>query len=264
VTSKNFQARAEGPGVAVRIPSDVRPLLQRIGLIAEARGLSAYAVGGCVRDWCCGLRDGKDVDVTVEGSGVELARTVAEALDASLTVHEQFGTATICLSQGQRRRIDVASCRKETYARPAAYPRVSRGTLEEDLLRRDFTINAMAVAVNPGRFGTLIDPFHGARDLCRRRLRVLHARSFLDDPSRILRGVRFVRRFGLRWERHTAAALRHALAAGALGWLNQGRLQRELDRMLVEPDPLACLQELARLLDAVARAHDGRSRTSSP
>jgi len=227
------------------IPPAVRTLLREIGQIAAARGVNAYAVGGCVRDWMLGIRATTDLDVAVEGNGVAVARAAARVLGATVVVHQQFGTATL---RRPRLRIDFATCRKETYAKPAAYPTVSAGTLKEDLFRRDFTINAMAMAISPGRFGTLIDPFGGARDLRRRQLRVLHDRSLLDDPSRILRGVRFAKRFGLAWERDTRRALRRALGAGALGWLNAGRLTKELDRMGKEPNPRACFQALARLL----------------
>ena len=129
---------------------------------------------------------------------------------------------------------------------------MSPGTLEDDLFRRDFTINAMAVAIAPGRLGMLVDPFQGLRDLHRKTLRMLHGRSFLDDPSRILRGIRFAQRFGLRWERQTQRALKAAIAAGALGRLNAGRLRKELDRMCDEPDPRACFEQFAKLLKPAA------------
>ena len=228
----------------------MEPLLRRIGELADADGLRAYAVGGCVRDWLLGLANTKDLDVAVEGGGIDLARAVARALGGRVEAHEQFGTATV---HGRSRRVDFATCRTERYARPAAYPRVTPGTLEADLFRRDFTINAMAIVLSPSRFGALVDPFHGARDLRGTRLRILHPRSFLDDPSRILRGVRFATRFGLRWECSTERAAREAIAAGSLGWLNAGRLRRELDRMGAEPDPRACLQTLAALLDTERR-----------
>ena len=232
----------------MRIPPQVKPLLQRIGQIAEGQGLWAYAVGGCVRDWCRGITTVKDLDVTVEGEGIAMARAMARVLGGTVTAHEPFGTATLRLPGGKG-RVDVASCRKEVYARPAAYPTVFAGTLEDDLFRRDFTVNAMALALNPGRFGALIDPFHGARDLGQKCLRILHERSFLDDPSRILWGIRFAQRFGLRLEVRTARAARAALAANALGWLNTGRLRREMERMLEEPDPVACLCQLGALFD---------------
>jgi len=245
----------------VNVPAQVKVLLQTIGRIADQRGMSAYAVGGCIRDWLVGVTRTVDLDVTVEGNGVEVVRAAAGTLNGTVTIHQQFGTATVVLERTGGRgqiRVDVATCRRETYAKPAAYPRISPGTLEDDLFRRDFTINAMAVAIAPGRFGALIDPFGGARDLQARMLRVLHARSFLDDPSRILRGIRFAQRFGLQWERSTEAAVLHALAAGALGWLNRGRLEKELNRMIEgEPDPRACLLQLAALLSV---AMDHRSR----
>jgi len=233
----------------IKIPARVKPLLQRVGAIAEAQGLSVYAVGGCVRDWCRGVTAVKDLDVTVEGDGIALARQLAQRLGGTVTAHAAFGTATLRLPGGKG-RLDVASCRKETYKRPAAYPTVSAGTLEDDLFRRDFTVNAMAMALNSGRFGALIDPFRGAKDLRGKCLRILHERSFLDDPSRILRGVRFAQRFRLRWDSGTRRAALDALAAQALSWLNAGRLRREMERMLEEPNPRACLQQLGALLQA--------------
>ena len=236
---------------AVSIPDRLAPLLQSIGRIAEEAGMPAYAVGGCVRDWLLRRADGMDMDVTVEGNGIDVARAVASAFGGPVTAHPQFGTATVTLGS---RRVDFATCRRERYAKPAAYPAVTPGTLEEDLFRRDFTVNAMAVALSPARFGLLVDPFHGADDLDHRRLRILHPRSFIDDPSRILRGIRFAERFGLRWEPHTARALREAMASGALGRLNAGRLHKELDRMLDEPDPSACLKRFAACLASATRS----------
>ena len=234
----------------VRIPPSIQETLRNIGRVADQQGVAAYAVGGCVRDWLLGMRT-TDLDVTIEGRGIEVARAAAGALGGSVTVHQQFGTATVTITRASR--IDFATCRRETYATSAAYPKVSPGTLEDDLFRRDFTINAMAMAMAPGAFGTLIDPFHGLRDLRRRILRVLHDRSFMDDPSRILRGIRFAQRLGLHWEPRTRRALQEALAAGALGWLNVGRLQRELNRMREEPNPVACFKQLAQLLNARVR-----------
>lgn len=242
------------------IPEGIRTLLEQIGRLADTHGVSAYAVGGCVRDWLLEMTRTTDVDLTIVGNGIVFANQVAQALGAGVKPHEQFGTATVFApwaTTGVRPpphhgslRIDLATARTETYVRPAAYPKVSAGTLEEDLFRRDFTINAMAVALAPGQFGTLIDPFGGRQDLRRQELCMLHPRSFRDDPSRILRGLRFGQRFGLRWERETERAMKEALAAGALGWLNAGRLQKELDRMTREPNPRRCFDALAALLDA--------------
>ena len=245
----------------VQIPPAVKPALEAVGRMAASRGLPAYAVGGCVRDWFLGSRAPVDLDVAVEGDAIAVARAAAATLGGRLTIHQQFGTATLTWeadrgatqSEAEDRRLDVATCRTETYAKPAAYPRVTPGTIEEDLFRRDFTINAMAVALEPGRLGVLVDPFHGVRDLRNKRLQILHARSFRDDPSRILRGIRFRHRFGLRWEPATKRALAAAMDAGALGWLNRGRLEKELTLMQHEPDPGACFRELAGWLDQRAR-----------
>ena len=240
------------------IPVRLRPLLRAMGALADQLGVKAYAVGGCVRDWLLRRRGAdSDLDVAVEGDGLAFAQAAARALDAAVTVHEQFGTATLAVPGHPERRIDVATCRKETYAKPAAYPRVTPGTLRDDLARRDFTINAMAVALNGARFGRLIDPFGGARDLGRRRLRVLHPRSFEDDPSRILRGVRFLARFGFDWDPDTERAARAAMAAGAIGWLNTGRLRKELDRISAEGKARVCLEQFALLS---VRAAPGRRR----
>lgn len=255
----------------VNVPPHLRPLLERLGRMADEQGLAAYAVGGCVRDWLLGIAGAVDVDVAIEGEGIAFARLAAHELGASLTPHQQFGTATLELpseespqprgragtrtrrSPSKTMRIDVASCRKEVYPQPAAYPKVAPGTLQDDLFRRDFTINAMAMALAPQAFGTLVDPFGGLRDLKARRLRILHPKSFLDDPSRILRAARLVQRYDLSLESHTAQSLRQAAAAGVLAFLNRGRLRKELDRMAEEPRPLACLARLNQWLHVGSR-----------
>ena len=245
----------------VTIPASLQPFLRRIGALADAQGVTAYAVGGCVRDWLLRRRAGAaDLDVAVGGNAIELAQSVGHELDGTVTAHQPFGTATLTLSGPPLRRIDFATCRREAYAKPAAYPTVTRGALRDDLFRRDFTINAMAAALNRGRLGTLLDPFGGARDLRRRQLRILHPRSFLDDPSRILRGVRFLARFGLRWEPHTERAAREAVRMGAIGWLNTGRLRKELDRIASEENPRACLERFAQLFTRVGPGAGRRTR----
>ncbi len=231
----------------VTIPARSRAVLQQIGRMADRLGVPTYAVGGCVRDWLLRRPGGStDLDISVEGSGIELSRAAGHELGGTVTAHEQFGTATLTLD-GTPARIDFATCRRETYAKPAAYPTVATGTLRDDLFRRDFTINAMAVALNRRRLGTLMDPFHGSRDLRRKELRMLHSRSFLDDPSRLLRGVRFLVRFGLHWELRTERAACEAVKAGAIGWLNTGRLRKELDRIAAEEHPRECLERFAEL-----------------
>jgi len=239
----------------VKVPEGVRPLLERVGQAAHEAGLHVYAVGGCVRDWLLGIERVTDLDVVVEGDGIAFAKSVATMLGGDLVSHAQFGTATIMLpGQGASRRrasvlvirLDMASCRKETYAKPAAYPKVQPGTMREDLLRRDFTINAMAMSLHPARFGALIDEFGGLSDLRRGVLRALHPKSFEDDPSRFFRAGRFATRFGFRLEAATARWLRAAIRDGMVDRLNRGRIRKELERIADEPDPLACLAWLTR------------------
>lgn len=235
--------------VQSRVPASFRALLKRIGREANEAGIEAYAVGGCVRDWVIGTSATPDLDVVVEGDGIAFARRLAAALRAELTTHQQFGTSTLVVPQRLAAlRLDVATCRKETYREPAAYPKVAPGTLRDDLFRRDFTINAMAMALGARRFGELVDPFEGWRDLRAKRLRVLHAASFRDDPTRILRAARFAARFGLALEAQTRRRLAQAAAGGWLSRVNRGRLHKELIRMAEEPDPTACLVWLGRRL----------------
>ena len=234
----------------MRVPLQVEPVLREIGRLAHHAGQSAYLVGGSVRDWQRGSHHAEDLDITIEGDGIGLAHAAGRALGGTVTAHQQFGTATLVLPGRVKGRVDFASCRRETYARPGAYPRVEPGTLHDDLFRRDFTINAMAMTILPAQFGTLIDPFGGVKDLEQHLLRVMHDQSFLDDPSRILRGIRFRHRFSLEWEPKTREYLRQAIHDGALGLLNAGRLSKELDRMSQEPDPLGCVQEFSVLLGA--------------
>ena len=234
------------------VPSAVRGSLRRIGRLADAQDMRAYAVGGCVRDLLLG-RSSTEIDVAVEGDAIALARAVAQETGGVLTVHEQFGTATVVLQGRGVTRVDFAMCRKECYAASGAYPQVTPGTLAEDLIRRDFTINTMALQVQGDAFGTLVDPYSGAKDLRARRLRVLHARSFVDDPSRILRGIRFAARFDCVFEPSTRRWLIDALRGGGLERLNRGRWRKELGLMLEEPDPLACFRLLGRLLTLAGR-----------
>ena len=236
----------------ISIPSALRGPLQRIGRLADAQGVRAYAVGGCVRDLLLG-RSSTEIDVAVEGDAIGLARATAQEMGGILTVHEQFGTATVALQKRGLARIDFAMCRQERYAASGAYPQVTPGTLAEDLIRRDFTINAMALQAQGDTFGALVDPYGGAKDVRARRLRVLHPRSFLDDPSRILRGIRFAARFGCAFEPSTRRWLIEALRDGGLERLNRGRWRKELGLMLEEPDSLACFRLLGRLLTAARR-----------
>ncbi len=228
-----------------------RPLLAVLRPVRNAtRGERIAVVGGAVRDRLLGLRAAdRDVDVVVEGDAVALARRAAKADSLSVKVHERFGTATLVAPDGWI--IDLARARKEIYRRPGALPEISPATLEEDLSRRDFTINAMAVELDGGGAGgRRHDPFGGAQDLVRRLLRVLHPRSFEDDPTRILRAVRYAARLNLHFEKWTRRWLGAAVAGGALDTISGDRLRRELERTFSETR----FSEAVRLFDVLGVA----------
>ena len=196
-----------------------------------------YLVGGAVRDRLLG-RTPRELDFVVEGDAIPVARRAAEKLDAALTVHERFGTATV---RTPTDAFDLASARTETYDRPGALPTVQFGaTIEQDLARRDFTINAMAIGLD----GREVE-WPGAQDDLRAKLlRVLHDRSFIDDPTRMLRLVRYAERLGFAPDPHTATLVDHAL----LATITQDRVNREIRLLLAEAPAL--LPEYGPLSDA--------------
>src|SRR3970040_834173 len=182
------------------LTTDGREALDALTRTARARSLALYAVGGSVRDLLL-ERPTLDLDLTLEGDAPALARAVAAGLaDVRCTGHPTFRTATL---KGAAFRIDIASAPAETYARPGSLPPVPRGPLHDDLFRRDFTVNAIALALTGDLAGALIDPFHGEADLEAGLLRVLPQASFRDDAPRTLRGPRYEARLGLRFEPQT-------------------------------------------------------------
>lgn len=221
-----------------------RKLLQtirEIGGEAEHQQLSAYVVGGGVRDILLNKRN-LDLDIVLEGDAIRFAMALAKKWKAKLTVHHPFGTAVIKGPDGLR--LDLTTARKESYAQPGALPIVRPGTLRDDLFRRDFTVNAMAIAINPNHFGRLVDEFGGRADLSKRKIRILHDQSFIDDPTRILRAVRFEQRFGFHIERATLSLLKSALRERAAAGVKPPRYFNEFKKILQEPDPLRCLKRL--------------------
>ena len=215
------------------------PLLRLTGRLARAAGMRAWLVGGPVRDLLLGST-GTDLDVVVEGSAGALAGELALRLDGVVTRHRAFGTATVRLPD---RRIDLATARRERYPRPGALPRVSRAGLVEDLARRDFGLNAIALSLDPRSFGRLVDEHGGRDDLACRRIRALHGLSFLEDPTRAFRAVRFAARLGFRLGPRTARLIEVAVRMDAFRLLSAARLRREIARLLEE----AAAPEAARL-----------------
>ena len=203
-----------------------------------------YLVGGTVRDILLG-EPNFDVDVAVEGDAIELARSLADALDGRVRAHRKFGTAVVLYRDDER--VDVVTARTEFYDAPAALPSVEHATIREDLFRRDFTINAMAVSLKGEEFGRLVDPFGGRRDLEAKTIRILHNLSFIDDPTRIFRAIRYESRYGFRMDDHTQRLARGTIEMGLVGDLSSARLRDELVALLEEGDAGASILRLAEL-----------------
>jgi tRNA nucleotidyltransferase (CCA-adding enzyme) len=230
--------------IASNIDPEALRVIRKIGRETDKRGIPAYLVGGIVRDALLG-KENLDVDIVLEKDAVAFARALAGILRAGVRVYPLFGTASLELPSGGR--VDLATARKEEYPHPGALPQVKPGCLRDDLFRRDFTINAMALSINRARFGELIDDFGGLMDLRHKRVRVLHDKSFIDDPTRILRAVRFEQRFGFRMEEKTLKFLKEALRGGAWASVKPPRYFAELKKIFLEPDPCPALRRLKDL-----------------
>ena len=208
-------------------------LLRHVQAVAAGvRG--CYLVGGAVRDLL--LREpGFDVDLAVEGDGIAFATELATRLKGHVRPHQKFGTAVVVAhGAAGRLRVDVASTRAESYEYPGALPKVEHAGIRSDLARRDFTINAMAVSLKPETFGDLFDYFGGRQDLDAGRIVVLHNLSFIEDPTRILRAIRYESRYGLRMDEHTLNLARACCAMDLVGDLSSARLRDELVSLLDE------------------------------
>jgi tRNA nucleotidyltransferase (CCA-adding enzyme) len=216
-----------------RLPSSLRERIATIADVSRRQGTPAYLVGGFVRDLLL-ERENRDLDVVVEGDGMEFAARLAEALGARARTHPAFLTAVVTEPEGFL--IDVATARSELYSAPAALPEVRPATLRQDLFRRDFTVNTLAIRLGPEPGYGLIDLFGGRRDLEEKTLRVLHDLSFLDDPTRILRAVRLESRLGFQLSPETLRLAQEALAGGVFDYLSGSRLREELAKLLREPD----------------------------
>ncbi len=203
-----------------------------------------YLVGGTVRDILLGERS-FDVDIAVEGDAIALAQALADALGGRVRAHDKFGTAVVLYGDGER--VDVVTARTEFYDAPAALPTVEHASIREDLFRRDFTINAMAVSLKGADLGRLVDPFGGRRDVEAKTIRVLHNLSFIDDPTRIFRAIRYENRYGFRMDDHTVRLARGTIEMGLVGDLSSARLRDELEALLSEGDVEHSILRLADL-----------------
>ncbi|MDY0301979.1 MAG: CBS domain-containing protein, partial [Trichlorobacter sp.] len=227
-----------------RLQDETIQLLQEIGNTGEQLGLPVYAVGGFVRDLLLGI-DNLDIDITVEGDGILLAKSFAAQHGGRVREHETFGTAVVVLASGIK--LDIASTRLEFYDSPGVLPTVERSSLRRDLHRRDFTINTFAICLNPDRFGRLVDHYGAQKDLQQKLVRVLHNLSFVEDPTRCFRAIRFEQRLGFRLEVHTEGLLRTAVRMELVERVGGKRLLGELTSILKEREPLPAVRRMAML-----------------
>jgi tRNA nucleotidyltransferase (CCA-adding enzyme) len=243
VTRRGVAGDVGAPEPPAPVVANLAGPLGELGLDALLRQIQAvaggvrgvYLVGGAVRDLLL-RQPGFDVDIAVEGDGIALAEDLAERLNGHVRPHEKFGTAVVVAhdAAGSRQRVDVASTRSESYAYPAALPKVEHAGIRSDLARRDFTINAMAVSLKPETYGDLLDYYGGMGDLEARRIVVLHNLSFIEDPTRVLRAIRYENRYGLRMDAHTLNLARACCAMDLVGDLSSARLRDELIALLEE------------------------------
>jgi tRNA nucleotidyltransferase (CCA-adding enzyme) len=230
------------------LPLPVLALVKIAGKEASELEQELYLVGGVVRDLFLG-RANFDFDLVVEGEAIKLARKMAKDSQAKLTIHSRFGTAKLDYPSFS---LDLATARSETYSKPGALPTVKPGSLKDDLVRRDFSINAMALHLNPQRFGELIDLYHGKVDLDNRLIRILHTKSFIDDATRILRAIRYEQRLDFKLEAETEKLLRRDVAM--LDTISGDRKRHELELILKEDEPERILR-LAEELGVLSQLH---------
>ncbi|WZX99400.1 hypothetical protein NSQ26_08655 [Bacillus sp. FSL W7-1360] len=228
--------------------------LEQIAQQADEMTLPVFLIGGSVRDLLLS-RPHTDIDIAVEGDAPQFANHLAQTYGGHVHTHDHFQTATWINNE---KIIDIASCRKEYYDHPGALPRVTRSSLTEDLARRDFSINALAVCLNCARFGELIDLYHGHNDLQTKTIRVLHPKSFQDDPTRIFRAVRFALRLDFQLDPATVSYAKNV--GDALHMISADRLYTELERLAEERG----LYNGSRMLDALHVWHTlfGKKPTS--
>ncbi len=225
-----------------RLPQRFMALLEEAGQLADRSDVSLFVVGGCVRDLLLGIEN-LDLDLVVEGDGVAFARKLGDVLHARVKAHERFGTAIVLLEGGVK--LDVATARTEYYEYPTALPTVEQSSIKKDLYRRDFTINALAVRLNGKGFGDVLDFYGGQRDLHDKVIRVLHGLSFVEDPTRVFRAIRFETRFGFHLGKDTAALIAGAVKMNLFHRLSGHRLLEELKLLFGEREPKQAIKRLA-------------------
>ena len=242
---QDTKERSIASQLSEHLPKEIFQTLQEVGELGDQLGISVFAVGGFVRDLLL-RRPNLDVDIAVEGDSLQFATALTEKLNGKLRVHNKFKTAVITYldKKGQKQHLDVATSRLEYYDQPAALPIVELSSIKIDLYRRDFTINALAIQLNKKHFGTLIDPFGAQKDIREKSISVLHSLSLIEDPTRILRAVRFERRFAFKISNNTERLIKNALTLGILGKLSGVRLFNELVHICDESDVPSCFRRM--------------------
>ena len=245
-----------------RLGARIATMLRFLGNVGSELSMAVYVVGGFVRDLLLGIPN-YDIDVVVEGNANIFARTFQRYFKAKVVDHKEFMASSMFLTDGTR--IDVATARTEYYDEPAMLPNVEMSTIKKDLYRRDFSINAMAIKINQEDFGLLLDFFGCRRDLARGIIRALHNLSFVEDPTRILRAVRFETRYGFKIEDQTATHLQRYAAEGYIERVTGQRIRDELEKLLKEPHMAGAIERLVQfgILEHVFPVHtfDTETRT---
>lgn len=251
------------------LPAELHRLMRRACTLAASRGVPIYLVGGAVRDMLLGLPS-LDLDLVVEGDAIKIGNELARQTGGKLTTHTRFNTASLVVGDW---RLDLVTARAETYARPGTLPTVRSGTIRDDLARRDFTVNALAVNLTPAHDGELVDIYGGLGDLKKKTVRVLHDKSFIDDATRIWRAIRYEQRLGFLIEPATLKLIKRD--NDYLSTISGDRIRHELEAVLREAEPERMLRRawVLRVLrhihpalrgDAWLRARFARARQIAP
>lgn len=225
------------------LPPDIFDILEDIGKFAEERDVKAYVVGGFVRDLLMNNKN-FDIDIVTEADATVFAQSYSKKLGCKVVIHAKFKTAVIILENGLK--IDFATARTEYYMTPAAAPEVEEASIRNDLFRRDFTINAMAVRLDGAQYGKLVDFFSGQKDINEKKIRALHSLSFVDDPSRAFRAIRFAVRFSFDIGAQTERLIKHAESLNLFGQIVGNRLFLELKYILDEKGYIKAIEMMKK------------------
>jgi tRNA nucleotidyltransferase (CCA-adding enzyme) len=238
---KNGSLRDYGTNLVAKLPAKFIDLLSTAGNLADRLEVSCFLIGGIVRDLVLDVEN-IDIDLLIEGDGIGFAHEFAGKYNAQVIENTRFRTAKVVIEN--ELVVDIATAREEFYTRPGALPEVAAASIRDDLIRRDFTINTLAIQLNSRSWGLFIDHFGGLQDIKNGFIRVLHTFSFVDDPTRILRALRFSERFGFSLEPQTNELLKRALKEGRLDEVSHERIREEILLCLREKQPWPILRRI--------------------